>query len=215
MRRPLEPLGERMPGVDLASLRGKLIAIEGPTASGCSTQTLRLRDWLEEAGYAATVVSARDSETALTDSGAALVEFADLAAAIEKTIVPALASGFHVIADRYIFTRIARARARGVPRDWLVKLGSFALVPHATLYLRAAPDRLAQRAALRGGLSYRESAMDLGPASDRWSSFLRYQQRIISAYDGLTKDYGFITLDADREPDHVFRQVRRAVGKLQ
>ena len=47
---PLEFYEYPLPGVDIAHLQGKLIAIEGPDSVGRSTQVQRLRAWLEERG---------------------------------------------------------------------------------------------------------------------------------------------------------------------
>ena len=52
-------------------------------------------------------------------------------------IVPALRAGFVVLTDRYIYSLMARAIARGEDRAWIERVASFALVPHAIYYLRA------------------------------------------------------------------------------
>ena len=43
----------------------------------------------------------------------------DLADRLEYQIIPALRSGFIVLADRYVYTAIARGIARGADKDWL------------------------------------------------------------------------------------------------
>ena len=43
--------GHGIPGVKLADLQGKLIAIEGADGSGRSTQIARLVEWLETSGH--------------------------------------------------------------------------------------------------------------------------------------------------------------------
>jgi len=61
----------------------------------------------------------------------------DFADQLLNQIVPALRAGFVVLTDRYIFSIMARAIARGEDRLWIEQVAGFALVPHAVYYLRA------------------------------------------------------------------------------
>ena len=61
----------------------------------------------------------------------------DFADRLENEIIPALRAGFVVLTDRYIFSIMARAIARGEDRAWIEQVTGFALVPHAVFYLRA------------------------------------------------------------------------------
>jgi len=49
----------------------------------------------------------------------ALYYAADIADQIENKIIPALKAGFIVLADRYIYTLIARSSSRGIDKTWL------------------------------------------------------------------------------------------------
>ncbi len=51
-------------------------------------------------------------------------------------IIPALRAGLIVIADRYIYTLMARDSVRGADRGWLQNLYGPALVPDAVFYFR-------------------------------------------------------------------------------
>lgn len=215
MRRPLEFLGEPLPGAGLGTLRGKLLAFEGPAAAGKTTQMQRLKDWLEAEGYAVSVVGVSPMEPAESgDSARALRELAAFSLTLETEIFPALGEGHYVLADGYVFSWIARMQARGLPGEWLRGLAAFALTPHAALYLRAKPEVLMTRAAARGGFGAVESAMDLRLGADRCESFLRYQERTAASLDGLAADYGMRIIDGEGTPDSVFRRILREVRKL-
>ena len=54
---------------------------------------------------------------------------ADFADQLENKIIPALRSGYIVLADRYIYTLMARATVRGLSRRWSHHLFGFALCP--------------------------------------------------------------------------------------
>ena len=147
--KPLEPYAEPLPGVDTTHLSGKLIVIEGPDAVGRSTQVARLRQWLEQEGHA--VLDTGMARSALAGKGIArakdgntlgpvtmtLYYVTDFADRLENEIIPALRAGFVVLTDRYIFSIMARAIARGEDPQWIERVCGFGLVPHAVYYLRA------------------------------------------------------------------------------
>ena len=66
-----------------------------------------------------------------------------------------------MLADRYIFTALARAQVRGLDRQWNRNLYGFAIAPHLVFYLRVDVDTLARRVLEGGGMDYWESGMDL------------------------------------------------------
>ena len=59
---------------------------------------------------------------------------------LERRILPALRSGLIVLADRYIFTLIARAAVRGIRRDYLHGIYEIALRPDLTFWLNVRPE---------------------------------------------------------------------------
>ena len=69
----------------------------------------------------------------------------DFADRLENEIIPALRAGFVVLIDRYIYSIMARAIARGEDRRWIEQVAGFALVPHAVYYLRAEVEQLVSR----------------------------------------------------------------------
>src|SRR5439155_13219192 len=173
-RQILQFYSEPLPGVDTSELQGKLIVIEGPDAVGRSTQIMQWRQWLEQEGHA--VLDTGMARSALAGKGIkeakggntlgpitmTLFYTTDFADRLENEIVPALRAGFVVLIDRYIFSIMARAIARGEDRKWIEQVAGFALVPHTVLYLRAEVDQLVSRVVLgRGAFDYCESGMDL------------------------------------------------------
>jgi len=139
----------------------------------------------------------------------------DFADRLENEIVPALRAGFVVLIDRYIFSIMARAIARGEDRRWIEQVAGFALVPHAVLYLRADVEHLVSRVVLgRGAFDYWESGMDLRFGPDMYESFIRYQTRLIKALDSMVDPYGFTVIDANQPIPKIYRQLQRQIMRL-
>ena len=137
----------------------------------------------------------------------------DFADRLENEIIPALRAGFVVLTDRYIFSIIARAIARGEDRRWIENDAGFALVPHVVYYLRAeVPDLVSRVVFGRGQFDYWESGMDLGVATDMYDSFIKYQAKLIRALDSMSSRYGFVTVDASRTPDAIFADLQRSIA---
>jgi dTMP kinase len=224
---PLRFYSEPLPGVDCSELQGKLIVIEGPDAVGRTTQIMQLRQWLEQEGHA--VLDTGMARSALAGKGIkeakngntlgpvtmTLFYTTDFADQLQNEIIPALRAGFVVLTDRYFFSIMARAIARGEDRRWIEQVAGFALVPHAVYYLRAEVKDLVSRVVLgRGAFDYWESGMDMRFGVDMHQSFLRYQARLIRALDGMTKRYNFTVIDASQPADAILRDLKRHISTL-
>jgi dTMP kinase len=139
----------------------------------------------------------------------------DFADRLENEIIPALRAGFVVLTDRYIFSIMARAIARGEDRRWIEQVTGFGLVPHAVYYLRAEVKHLVSRVVLgRGAFDYWESGMDMRFGNNMLDSFVRYQTKLIRALDVMAKKYNFVTVDATRPPDVIFRDLQQGISNL-
>src|SRR6202167_38084 len=225
-RQPLQFYSEPLPGVDITALRGKLIVIEGPDAVGRSTQVTRLRRWLEQEGQ--TVLDSefrsalagqglQDAKRSNTLGPVTMTLFytTDFADRLENEMLPALRAGHVVLTDRYVFSIVARALARGEDRKWIEQVAGFALVPHATYYLRARVGDLVTRVVLgRGRFDYWDSGMDPRFGGDRHQSFVRYQRRLIQALDSMAGPYDFTIVDATQPADAIFRELQRHISAL-
>ncbi len=222
--KPMDFYTDNLPGVDISNLQGKLIVIEGPDSVGRSTQVLQLRFWLEKRGYA--VVNTGIARSVLTKTGISeakrghtlgpltmgLFYMADFADRLENIIIPALRSGFIVLTDRYIFSLIARAVARGQNATWLERVAGIALVPHAIFYLRANVDDLLARVVCgHGSFDYWESGMDVPYGLDHCESFIRYQSKLIEVLDEMVDHYGFTVIDATRNPDQILELLQNRI----
>jgi dTMP kinase len=227
-RTPLHFYSEPLPGVEVGDLQGRLIVIEGPDAVGRTTQIALLRQWLEQEGHA--VLDTGMARSALAGKGIKMAKegntlgpvtmtlfyMTDFADRLENEIIPALRAGFVVLIDRYIFSIMARAIARGEDRRWIEQAAGFALVPHAVFYLKAGVDDLVSRVVLgRGAFDYWESGMDLRFGPDMYDSFVKYQTRLIKALDSMAEPYQFTTIDAGQPASKIFRELQRRIARLQ
>jgi dTMP kinase len=216
--------GHGIPGVDVSKLTGKLIVVEGADGSGRSTQIARLVTWLETRGHATVQVGLKRSTlvseelnqaqrgNVLSRTTLSLFYATDFADQLENVILPALKSGFMVLADRYIYTLMARDLVRGMDEAWLKNLYSTALVPDAVFYLQVSPEELVQRNfAKNHSLDYWESGLDLGLARDMFDSFVKYQHLMVETFQRLQKTYGFTIVDGNRPVDVLSRELQHKI----
>lgn len=200
-----------LPGVDLAELEGLLIVIEGPDSSGRSSQIWLLSRWLEQQGYAVEQMGLKRSKlvaneleqakqgNVLSPRTMALFYATDFYDQLENRIVPALRAGVVVLADRYIYTLMARDMVRGARIEWLEPLYSMALVPDAVYLLDTSPENILERTlGSYGYLDYWESGMDLGIARDWFDSFIEYQRRMREKFEELIRGYDLERVDGNR-----------------
>jgi dTMP kinase len=219
--------GHGIPRVKLDELAGKLIVMEGADGSGRSTQIARLVDWLETCGHATVQVGLKRSTLVsselekaqegniLSRTTLSLFYATDFADQLENIILPALKAGFIVLADRYIYTLMARDLVRGMDEAWLKNVYGIALEPDAVFYLSLEPEELVQRNLSKSAaLDYWESGMDLGLSRDMFDSFVKYQAAMQAVFRRLQKTYDFTIVDANRSVDAVTKQLRKEIRAL-
>src|SRR5436309_14945712 len=207
-RSPRRFYGHGIPRVDLEQLAGKLIVVEGADGSGRSTQIARLVEWLEGTGHATVQVGLKRSTLVseeleraqegniLSRTTLSLFYATDFADQLENIILPALKAGFIVLADRYVYTLMARDMVRGMDEAWLKNVYSIAPVPDAVFYLNVPPEELVQRTfAKNAALDYWESGMDIGLSRDMFDSFMKYQTTMQQTFRHLQSTYGFTIVD--------------------
>ncbi len=208
-------------------VRGKLIVVEGPDKVGRSTQISHLRRWLESRGSAVVETGFTRSELAgkgikQAKQGHTLgpitlflyyaTDFADI---VEGQILPGLHSGYIILADRYIYSAIARAVVRGADPTWIREVYGFAPVPDAIFYLKVGMNTLVDRTINDPkGFNYWESGMDLRLGNDMFDSFKEYQSRIMRQFESMTGEYGFRVIDAARPEDEVADDLRAGIDKV-
>jgi len=228
--------GDGIPYHDLTGLPGKLIVIEGTDGVGRSTQIEELKKCLEVKGFGVVTTGwtrspliGKTIERAKSGHGLNINTFnllyaADLADRLEHQIIPALKSGFIVLADRYIYTAFARAVVRGAERAWIREVFGFAVAPDAVFYMKIGigdliprvinSQTLNQRYLDEGageGMDYWESGMDLRLGEDFYDSFVEYQKRVLEEFDLMTGEFGFRTVDASKSFEEVNRHLKEGI----
>jgi len=133
----------------------------------------------------------------------------DFADQLENRMMPALRSGFIVLADRYIYTLMARAIVRGVEPAWIRDVYSIALIPDAVFYLAVSPKILVERNLRKHAvLDYWESGMDMRHSSNMYASFIEYQRLIQKEFKAMQQHYGFESINGNRSPRAIKKELR-------
>jgi dTMP kinase len=212
-----------LPGFKKKRLPGKLIVLEGTDGVGRSTQIALLREWLESEGYAVAATGLKRGKLAgkgiksamqghtLGDTTMNLLYATDFADRLERDIIPALRASFVVLTDRYIYSIIARAQARGVDPAWLRGVFGFALVPDVVFYLQADLAHLIPRVLNVRGFDYWESGADFLAGRDYYDSYVEYQTRLLAQFDAMADEFGFVRIDANASIREVFQSLRAEI----
>ncbi|PYU07248.1 MAG: dTMP kinase [Acidobacteria bacterium] len=218
--------GEPLVGFDPSEITGSLVVLEGMDGSGRSTQIALLQEWLESEGFAVQTSGLRRSnlvgkdidellaKNAVTRLTLGLMYATDFFDQVEHRILPALRSGTVVLADRYIFTLIARGVVRGINRDYLSGLYAMALRPHLTFWLNVRPETAFAREFKKAqAISYWEAGRDMSLSHDLYWSFIRYQTMIQREFEVMAKRNNFIELDGEASVPAVNKQLRQKIGE--
>src|SRR6266516_774608 len=136
---------------------GRLISAEGLDGSGKSTQLHLLQFWLQAEGHEVIITELKSSKLikrvlkqgkkqgSLDPMLLSVLRATDFAELYERDILPALARGALVLADRYVYTALARDLARGVARDWIEDVYRFAAHPDLTIYFQITAEQSLER----------------------------------------------------------------------
>ncbi len=135
--------------------KGVLFAIEGIDGAGKSTQTLRLKDYLERKGYS-TLLLHEPTEgkwgkkiRRIAETGRESIPmktqfkyfFEDRKEDVEKNIRPALDANKIVIMDRYYFSNVAYQGTDGIDPHYILQQNEkIAPKPDLTIILDVAPE---------------------------------------------------------------------------
>jgi dTMP kinase len=218
--------GDGLPYLSLSDLKGKLIAVEGTDGVGRSTHIALLQEWLEVQGYGvlttgwtrsnlmSKTIEVAKQGNILDRWSLSLLYATDFADRLEHQIIPALRSGFIVLADRYVYTAFARDAVRSGDRAWIRDVFGFAVVPDLVFYLRIDVDTLALRVIESKGMNYWESGMDLKLGADLYDSFKKYQHLLIDEFDKMTEEFNFEVVDARKPPEEIQEALRSKIEPL-
>src|SRR5207237_1453548 len=218
--------GEPLVGFDPSEITGSLVVIEGMDGSGRSTQLALLQEWLESEGFAVQTSGLRRSnlvgpdidellaKNAATRLTLALMYATDFFDQVEHRILPALRSGTVVLADRFIFTLIARGVVRGINRDYMSGLYAMALRPHLTFWLNVRPETAFGREFRKAqAISYWEAGRDMSLSHDLYWSFIRYQTMIKREFEAVANRYNFLELDGEASVPTVNKLLRQRIAE--
>lgn len=222
--RPIRYYGKGIPYLQDTEVKGRLIVIEGPDASGRSTQIGMITAKLEADGHAVLNTGLRRSE--LTGEGImeakkehilgkrtmSLFYAADFADQLENKIIPALRAGYIVLADRYIYTLMARDAVRGISRRWSHQLYGFTIIPDLVFYLDVSPEELVHRVFQKNTfLDYYESGADLGLSDDMYDSFIAYQRLIAKEFQKMQKQYNLVLINGNRSIQEINIELQKRI----
>jgi dTMP kinase len=141
-----------------------------------------------------------------------LLHATDFADRLLYKIIPPLKAGMIVLADRYAYTAFARDATRGVDRQWVRELYSFAVKPDLSLYFRVPIDVSVDRLmARRVKLKFYEAGMDLGWSANPLESFRLFQGKVLDEYDRLVDEFGLDVIDAKISITEQQRLVRKVI----
>ena len=143
-----------------------------------------------------------------------LLHATDFADRLLYNIIPPLKAGMIVLADRYAYTAFARDVTRGVDRQWVRELYSFAVRPDLVLYFRVPIDvSLDRLMARRVKLKFYEAGMDLGWSANPAESFRLFQGKVLDEYDRLVDEFGLETINAAGSITDQQRLVRNLIAR--
>ena len=202
---------------------GKLFVVEGIDGSGKTTQLGLLAKWLIAEGHRVFVTEWNSSamvkaatktgkrKNALTPMTFSLLHATDFADRLLYKIIPPLKAGMAVLADRYAYTAFARDVARGVNRQWVRDLYSFAVRPDLVVYFRVSVDVALERLIARQvKLKFYEAGMDMGWSQNAPESFQLFQTKVLDEYQHIVGEHDLQVIDANEgitDQQRMFREL--------
>jgi dTMP kinase len=201
--------------------RGLLIAFEGPDGAGKTTQRRLFKTWLESEGHEVVtskwtssalikpLVKTRKRAHALSAEELTFLQAADFRHRLETEILPALWRGKMVLADRFLFTGLARDAARGLELDWLLHVYSPLFWPDIVFNFTVSVETATNRVASERAPEFYQAGQDVTGIADPVGSYRQFMARVIREYEALALIFQFVTIDAEQPIYEQHRRIRK------
>ncbi len=201
--------------------RGFLVVFEGPDGSGKTTQRKLFTRWLESQGHRVVttrwgasplvkpLLKARRKVRALSPEELCLLQAADFRHRLEQEVLPALWNGTTVVADRYLFTGVARDAARGLDFDWVLHAYSPLFWPDIVFNFTVSLDTSTSRVASSRVPKFYDAGQDVTELEDPISSYRLFAGRVMREYENLSLIFRFQSVDGEQPIYGQHRQIRR------
>jgi len=187
--------------------RGLLIVVEGIDGAGKTTHARRIVKWLRERGIKAhyafeptrgaigRILEEMASKRRVDVRVEALLFAADRIDHLNRIIKPLLETGYVVVSDRYVHSSIAYQSVTVGDQRWVEELNKFAEKPDLVILLDVDPE------------------IGLRRIKGRKARFERIEilKRVREKYLELAEREGFKVIDANREVEEVFEDVKGLV----
>ncbi len=198
--------------INRPNIFGRLIAVEGNDGVGKTTQIEHLSKSIKERlGVEVFVLKFNASQItheAISKGKASnygvytntLIHAASLTDQIERIAYPILERGGVVIADRYIYSLIARGVVRGANIKILTEMLSFLPQPELILYFDLDPSKALERRQNRDAreITYWEAGCDCFSYRSIEENFLEFQSQVRKQFLNFKNSPGFHILNADQ-----------------
>jgi dTMP kinase len=201
--------------------RGLLIAFEGSDGSGKTTQRKLFTRWLESQGHRVVttkwassplvkpLLKARKKVHALSPEELCLLQAADFRHRLDQEILPALWDGAMVVADRYLFTSLARDAARGLDLDWMLHAYSPLFWPDLVLNFTVSLDTSTSRVASKRTPKFYDAGQDVTNLDDPVVSYRAFETRVMREYENLSLIFRFVNVDGERPIYEQHKRIRQ------
>jgi dTMP kinase len=186
--------------------KGFFIVIEGLDGSGKTTQTKLLAAKLRK-NYKAVYTQEPSKgkigkfirnrilygEKRFPTTIEALMFAADRLEHIQNEVLPALAEGYVVVSDRYVYSSLAYQGSAGLSLDWIETINQHALKPDLALFIDVDPEAVQVR------LKSRKSVMEN----------LETQRKVREIYQKFIEKGELVRIDGDKPKTVVAQEILR------
>lgn len=198
-------------------LIGKLIVFEGNDGSGKSSQIKLLSKYLKSRNINNTIIRYNMSDVTIKSIkiGKKLMfgpyantylHLASIIDQIERIIIKELKTGKTIICDRYIYSVIARAIARGIDEKVFSEMSKNLLKPDIVFYLNIEPKISFERLGYTN-ISFWEAGQDVTGNINKIFSFIYFQNKINDIYLANSETWNLVEINANQDKETVMHQI--------